>query len=129
MRHKLIAFFPVSAIFVLTSGPVFAHHGGGMFDMAHSTNMNGTVANFEFVNPHGMIYIDVKDFKGNIQKWAVETRGGPNVLAKAGWDKDTVKPGNQITLVGHLAKNGSNNIRLVKIVFSNGMELYPDSNR
>jgi hypothetical protein len=91
--------------------------------------MKGTVANFEFVNPHGMIYIDVKDFKGNIQKWAVETRGGPNVLANAGWDKDTVKPGDQITLVGHLAKNGSNNMRLVKIVFSNGMELYPDSSR
>jgi hypothetical protein len=129
MRHKLIAIFAVAAIFVPISGPVFAHHGGGMYDMSHSTGMKGTVTNFEFVNPHGMIYIDVKDYKGNIQKWAVETRGGPNVLAKAGWDKDTVKLGDQITLVAHPAKNGSNNMRLVKIVFSNGMELYPDSNR
>ncbi len=97
--------------------------------MAHSTSMKATVTNFEFVNPHGMIYIVVRDDKGNIQKWAVETRGGPNVFVKAGWDKDTLKPGDQITLVAHPAKNGSNNSRLVKIVFSNGMALYPDSNR
>jgi hypothetical protein len=49
------------------------------------------------------------------------------VLAKAGWTKSTIKAGKQITFVGHPNKNGSSNMRLQKIVFANGMKLYPGS--
>ena len=82
---------------------------------------------FEWANPHVMIFADVKDNRGNVQKWAVETRGGPNVLTKAGWTKDTLKPGDQVTLIGHQAKNGTSTMRLAKVVLANGQELELES--
>jgi hypothetical protein len=94
-----------------------------MFDMKNSITMKGTVTRFEWANPHVMIFLDVKDNRGNIQRWAVETRGGPNVLTKAGWTKDTLKPGDQVTLIGHPAKNGTNTMRLAKVVWADGQEL------
>ena len=106
--------------------PVYAHHGASMFDMEHVITVKGTVTSFDWANPHAMIYADVRDDKGNVQKWAIETRGGPNALTRAGWTKDSVKPGDEVTFVGHPAKNGSNGMRLAKIVFANGQELNPD---
>ena len=108
-------------------GPVFAHHGGGMYDRSRTISVKGTVAVFDWANPHVMIYADVTDGNGGTQKWSIETRGGPNVLAKAGWSKETIKVGEQVTLVGYPNKNGSPNLRLQKVIFTNGMELYPGS--
>ena len=119
--------FGLVAGFLIVGTPVFAHHGGSMYDMAHVTSVKGTVTSFDWANPHVMIYADAVDAKGIVQKWSVETRGGPNVLTKAGWTKSTIKVGEQITLVGHPNKNGSPNMRLQKVVFDNGMELYPGS--
>jgi hypothetical protein len=97
-----------------------------MFDMTKLVTTAGTVTDFEFINPHGMIYFDARDEEGNITKWSAETRGGPNVLARLGWTKDTLKPGDQITFVGHPAKNGSRNMRLAKVIFPDGKELTSD---
>jgi hypothetical protein len=117
----------VLASFFIFSCPAFAHHGGGMYDRTRLINVKGAVTAFDWANPHVMIYADVKNDKGELQKWSIETRGGPNVLSKAGWTKDTIKVGELITLVGYPNKNGSANMRLQKIIFSNGMELYPGS--
>jgi hypothetical protein len=97
-----------------------------MFDMTKLVTKLGTVTDFEFINPHGMIYFDARDEKENITKWSAETRGGPNVLTRAGWTKDTLKAGDKITFVGHPAKNGSNNMRLAKVIFPDGKELSSD---
>jgi hypothetical protein len=128
MKGYLSSIFAVAIGFLIVCNPVFAHHGGSMYDSARLTNVKGTVTAFDWANPHVMIYADVIDAHGDQQKWSVETRGGPNVLAKAGWTKDTIKVGEQVTLVGHPNKNGSFNMRLQKVVFANGMELYPGSN-
>jgi hypothetical protein len=97
-----------------------------MFDMTKLVTIAGTVTDFEFINPHGMIYFDAKDEKGNVVKWSAETRGGPNVLTRAGWTKDTLKAGDQVAFVGHPAKNGSNNMRVAKVIFTDGRELKSD---
>jgi Family of unknown function (DUF6152) len=113
--------------FLIVCSPVSAHHGGSMYDMTRLTNVKGTVTAYEWANPHVMIYAEGIDSKGEVQKWSIETRGGPKVLAKSGWTKDTIKVREQITFVGHPNKNGSPNMRLQKVVFTNGMELYPGS--
>jgi len=115
------------ASILMVCSPVFAHHGGSMYDPARLINVKGTVTAYEWANPHVMIYADVLDGKGDLQKWSIETRGGPKVLAKSGWTKDTIKIGEQITFVGYPNKNGSPNMRLQKVVFSSAMELYPGS--
>jgi hypothetical protein len=107
--------------------PAYAHHGASMFDMEHLITVKGTVTSFEWINPHSMIYADVKDDKGNVQKWAIETRGGPNALSRAGWTKDTLKPGDEVTFTGHPAKNGTSNMRLTKVTLANGKEMEPES--
>lgn len=112
--------------FLMMPSSALAHHGASMFDMERLVSVKGTVANFEWANPHVMIYADVKDSKGNTQKWAIELRGSPSVETRAGWNKETIKPGDQLTFFGHPAKNGSDNMRLQKVVLSNGMALYPD---
>jgi hypothetical protein len=127
MKVYLSAVFLLIAGYLMSSNPAFAHHGGSMFDRAHPISLKGVVSNYEWANPHVMIYVDGKDDKGIERKWTIETRGGPNVLAKAGWTKDTIKAGDQLTFVGYPAKNGSESMRLQKIVMSNGMELYPGS--
>jgi len=124
--YRWTVFAVITGIFMVCS-PVFAHHGGSMYDRTRVVSVKGAVAAYDWANPHVMIYAQVVDAKGLIQKWSVETRGGPNVLSKAGWTKDTIKVGEQITLVGYPNKDGSTNMRLRKVVFSNGMELYPGS--
>jgi hypothetical protein len=106
--------------------PAYAHHGASMFDMKQLITVKGIVTSFEWENPHAMIYADGKDDKGNVQKWSIEIRGGPNALTRAGWNKDTLKPGDQVTLIGHPAKNGTNSMRLAKVVLASGQELDPD---
>jgi hypothetical protein len=98
-----------------------------MYDMEREITVKGTVTSLEWSNPHVLIYVDARDDKGNAQKWIVETRGGPNALMKAGWNKDTVRSGDWVTLIGHPGRDGSNNMRLAKIVLPNGQEIDPNS--
>jgi Family of unknown function (DUF6152) len=119
--------FAAVLVLLIVSLPEYAHHGASMFDMVRLVTVKGTVTSFEWINPHSMIYADVKDDKGNVQKWAIETRGGPNALTRAGWSKETLKPGDDVTFVGHPAKNGTNNMRLVKVVLADGKELEPEA--
>src|SRR6266849_6413320 len=118
----------VAVVALLLAGlPAYAHHGASMFDMEHLITVKGTVTSFECINPHSMIYADVKDDKGNVQKCAIETRGGPNALTRAGWTKETLKPGDEVTFTGHPAKNGTTNMRLAKVTLANGKEMEPES--
>jgi len=127
MKGYQNSFSVLLALFLLVCSPIYAHHGGSMYDRTHSISVKGIVTAYDWANPHVMIYADAIDNNGAAQKWSIETRGGPNVLMKAGWSKDTIKVGEQITLVGYPNKNGAPNMRLQKVIFSNGMELFPGS--
>jgi DNA/RNA endonuclease YhcR with UshA esterase domain len=104
--------------------PTFAHHGLAAYDMTQPVTVKGTVTEFAFINPHSAIHLDVKDEKGNVDKWLVEA-DSPNNLARAHWNKESIKPGDEISVVGNRAKNGSKVMRLQKVVFSDGHELKP----
>jgi hypothetical protein len=90
--------------------------------MVNLTTVKGTVTKFDWGNPHVWMNLEVKDDKGNIEKWAA---GGPSPsrMANTGWDKDTLKPGDQITAIGHRISDGTNSLRLEKVVLSSGREL------
>ena len=98
-----------------------------MYDMEHEITVKGTVSSVEWSNPHVLLYVDVTDDSGKVQNWTVETRGGPNSLIRAGWNKDAVKSGDQVTLTGHPARDRSHNMRLAKVVLADGRELDPNS--
>jgi hypothetical protein len=122
MRIRLLALGSLVFGLLAVSGPAFAHHAWHGYDMANLTTLKGTVTQFDWANPHVWISIDVKDDKANVEKWSA---GGPSPsrMANTGWDKDTLKPGDQITAIGHRIKDGTYSLRLVKVVLSDGREL------
>lgn len=105
------------------SAPLLAHHGEANYDTDKMVSVKGTVTQFEFINPHVQITIDVKNDKGEIEKWVGEARSPAMLSRYGGWDKDTIKVGEVITFYGHRTKNGTPFMRLDKIVKSDGTEL------
>lgn len=105
------------------SVPLFAHHGDAAYDTTKSVTVKGTLIDFQFINPHVEIFINVKGPDGKVAKWQGELTS-PNMLSRRGWTKSIVKVGDQITLTGYQAKNGSPSLRLQKVI-ANGKEIYP----
>ena len=121
---KKPALFLASIICVVfISGPLLAHHGEANYDTEKTVSVKGTVTEFEFVNPHVQITLDVKNDKGETEKWTGEARSPAMLSRYGGWDRNTIKTGDLITFYGHRTKNGTNFMRLEKIVMSDGKEL------
>jgi hypothetical protein len=93
-----------------------------MYDKEHSIAMKATVTNFDWASPHTVISFDVQDDNGNVERWTAESPA-PFRLARNGWSKDSLKPGDQVTIVGNRKKDGSTTMRLLKLVRSNGEQL------
>jgi hypothetical protein len=114
MKLKLLAslLFLAFGLFVI-SAPVLAHHGfAGRYDEEHPFTVQGTVLEFQLENPHSAIIFEVKDKNGTTERWLAEL-GGANALRRAdGWDRDTLKPGDKITVIGPRNKNGSFDMNL-----------------
>lgn len=105
--------------------PIFAHHGTANYDMTTPVTLQGTVTDFQFINPHTLILFDVKNGQGVTEHWQAEATS-PNHLVRAGWTKDTIKAGDTITITGWRAKNGSNVLRFKTMTLANG-EVKEDS--
>ena len=122
MRTLVIAF--AAAGLCALAPPLHAHHGVAAYDMTILTSLKGTVREFDWSNPHATIYIEAPDDKGALRKWEVETNS-PNLLNRAGWTRDTVKPGAQMTIFGFKGKDGAATMRMEKIVMPDGREITP----
>ena len=105
-------------------GTVSAHHGTAGYDMEKSLTLKGVVVSYEFINPHAEVRVAVTDENGHTVKWLAETNN-PNRLARRGWNRNTLKPGDVITIVGNPVKSGAPDLRLTKVVLANGAELDP----
>ena len=113
----------LAALFI--SSPATAHHGETNYDTDKLVSVKATVTSFLFINPHVQIFMDVKNDKGEIEKWTCEARSPAMLVRNGDWDKNTLKAGDVITVIGFRSKNGANILRLKKIVLSDGKEL-PD---
>ena len=103
MKVRLL--IPLVAL-VLGATPVVAHHAfSAEFDANSPVKLTGTLTRIEMVNPHGWIYIDVKNTDGTVLNWAVETVA-PNQLYRRGLRKEDFPIGTQINIEGYQAKNG-----------------------
>ena len=104
------------------ASPLFAHHSWPV-ERSREVTVNGTVTGYTWANPHVMIGLDVKEANGNAENWSV---GGPSLrrMAGNGWDSTTLKAGDVITAIGYRFSDGSNVLRLQKVVMSDGKELF-----
>ncbi len=106
MKTKRFVIFVLAAALLLVSAPVFGHHGNSQYDMEHSKTLTATVTGFVWANPHCILSFDAKDDEGVIKHWSVEMHN-PLLLTRAGWTSKTLKPGDEIQVTFHPAKNGS----------------------
>ena len=104
IRNVLTILF-IGAGLLLAAPPIFAHHSASAeFDNSKPLEFTGTVRAVEWVNPRGYVQVDVKDPGGKVVTYRVEIMA-PNGLYRAGWTKNTVKPGETVSFKGHAAKN------------------------
>jgi len=97
MTRKLLVPLFVMALIVLGVGaPILAHHGtAGVYDYGHRITTKATVTQYIFANPHVQIYFSLKNDKGEMQTWGVETASPGNMLAN-GWTRNSFKVGDQL---------------------------------
>jgi uncharacterized protein DUF6152 len=108
--------------FFLVSIPLRAHHGASEYDMTKIVTLSGTVKELQFVNPHTLLVFTAKDDGGKAVEWQGELPS-PNLLSRRGWSRSTLKPGDQVTVIGSPAKNGEKGMQVKKLVFPDGHEL------
>jgi DNA/RNA endonuclease YhcR with UshA esterase domain len=116
MRVKTGALAAVLSL-VAASMPLSAHHSfAAEYDANKPITVKGTVTKLEWMNPHARFYVDVKEPDGKITHWNFELGAIP-VLVKQGWRRDSLKPGDEVTVDGSRAKDGSTtgNARTVKL--------------
>jgi hypothetical protein len=122
MTRKLTVILGAAVVLLLVAGPMFAHHGAAAYDTSQNTTLKGTVVEFDFINPHCQLFINVADESGALVKWDGEFTN-PGTLHRRGWTKDMFKPGDQITMIGNRAKNGANVLRVMKLQMADGKEI------
>ncbi len=128
MRRLSVGSFPLAVGFLLFSIIVSAHHGSAAYDTSKNISMKGRVTDFQFINPHVLIYIEVQNQDGRVVEWSGELTS-PNRLARSSrgatvkWHRESLKLGEMIELGGNPAVNGAPSLRLTKVIDANGAAL------
>lgn len=117
-----------SAGLFAASVPMLAHHSfEAEYDRNKTIQVSGTVTRLDWMNPHARFYVDVTDESGKVTNWNFEL-GSPNVLKRQGWLRDTLKPGDKVTVDAYLAKDGTKafaNAR--RVILSDGRSVFAGS--
>lgn len=119
--HERICHLAVATALMLSSTQAPAHHSYAMFDKSKTLTVSGTVRTFQWSNPHVYLWVFVdKDI------YAFEFGGGPNGLVRSGWSKDTLVPGDKVTVSYNPLRDGRTGGEFVSVILPNGTKL--DSN-
>jgi hypothetical protein len=122
MKSKLLMSFAVIVGGLTVCGALFAHHGATSYANNIVVLKEATVTKLVWANPHTIVLFDVKDDKGNVLHWAGEA-GSPSAVSLLGWTKNSLQPGDVITVYIYPAKSGNPVGRLNKVVFADGKTL------
>jgi hypothetical protein len=121
MKLRGFALALLAATFVATPGR--AHHSFAVHFVADRlVTVRGTVDEFTFRNPHGVLLVTAVGEGGGGEMWKIETNS-PNILRRRGWTETSVKAGDVVTIEGYPARDGSNFMRVYRVTFADGREL------
>jgi uncharacterized protein DUF6152 len=128
VKPNVYAFlFSLFAGLLLPAGHAVAHHSfAAEFDAEKPVTLKGIVVKWEMMNPHGWITMDVSGPGAEKVRWMVET-SNPNGLMRLGWTKNSLKPGDQITVEAYRAKDGSNTANAARVTLSDGRSVFAGS--
>jgi hypothetical protein len=130
MKARLTVAVPALAGLMMAAVPLAAHHSfAAEYDASKPLKLTGTVTKIEWTNPHCYFHIDVKNESGKVDTWAFEL-GNPNALLRNGWTPNVVKIGDEVTIEGTRAKDGTfvGNARSMVLV-STGRRLFAGSSQ
>jgi hypothetical protein len=104
-----------------------AHHSfAAEFDADRPVQITGLVTKVEWMNPHARFYVDVKDSDGKVTNWNIEL-GPPMILQRLGWRHDSLNIGDQVTMEGYSAKDGSKTANAKKVTLADGRSVFAGS--
>jgi hypothetical protein len=102
-----------------------AHHSfAAEFSYELSGTITGEVVEVLFVNPHARYFVALADEQGNEVLWDAQTRS-PNALLGIGWNKDTIRVGEKITIEGNLGRDNTHKIWIVEVRKASGESIRP----
>ena len=122
MRNMYLALSALSVNLLIASVPLAAHHGNAEFDVGKQITMKGTVTEWFWANPHCFLKYDVKGDNGLVEHWVVETSNPPDMI-NSGWSKQSLKPGDPVTVTVEPVKNGRPVGHLLQVVLPDGKTL------
>ena len=114
----------VGAAWLLAAAPAVSHHAfAAEFDINKPVKLSGAITRIEWTNPHAWLFVDAKDASGATQNWAIELVG-INDLLRRGWGRNRVQPGDDVSVDGFGARNGTNTANAVSVSLANGELLW-----
>lgn len=120
---SLASVIAASIVAASAAVPVSAHHSFAVHFVADRlVTVRGTVSEFSFRNPHGVLQVAAKADDGAEQQWKIETNS-PNILRRRGWTETSIKPGDVVAVEGYPARDGSNFMRVYRVSYADGREL------
>ena len=99
-----------------------AHHSFSMFDNTKEVTITGTIKEFQWTNPHTFTWIDVANEAGVVETWAIEGMS-PNYLGRRGWTKNTLKPGEKVSIVIFPLKDGQKGGTFLRGTLADGKQV------
>jgi len=122
VNSKLRIMFSLALAVSVFSFPLFAHHGGAAYDTDKKITVKGTVTDWLWSNPHCILQVDASDDNGQVVHWVTETEN-PSSIIRSGWTKDSLKVGDEISVILVPSKTGMHVGRIVEVTFPDGHKL------
>ena len=109
---------------IAAGGSVLAHHSfAAIYDTEQSVTLTGVVTNVEWLNPHAHFFVDVENENGDVENWDLEL-ASPNGLMRIGWRRDSLKSGDEVTVVGLPARDGSLRANTRSVTMADGSRMF-----
>jgi Family of unknown function (DUF6152) len=122
LRNTLSKFCLTTMLWAWGCGFALAHHSFALFDMSKQVTFSGVVKEWQWTNPHCWLFLTVEGPNGEPEEWQIEALS-PNVLGRQGWKKNSIKPGDKVTVVIYPTRDGTHGGNLLSVTGEDGHSL------